>query len=111
MVDDPCSPCAHYERGESCIGSCPPGNYNGLVTEGESFCCLSPSGGLNKRALRTDTWRHINIALSCHAAVHLEAVMSVPGAVFRSYCRPCSALTGHGVSRSKPQGVSGEGKS
>lgn len=49
-------------------------------------------------SLADNTRRHINVALSCHAIVHLETVMSGLGAVFRSYSRARLAQTGRGIS-------------
>lgn len=55
MVDDPC-PLVLIIKVQSpaaALGSCPPGNYDELVTNGEVFSCLSPSRGPTQSASRT----------------------------------------------------------
>lgn len=70
---------------------------------GKSSSCLSSSRGPEiKEPLQT--WRRVAVALSCHAVVHLETVMSDLGAVFRSYSRACLAPAGHGMLCCKPAG-------
>lgn len=66
----PVSPCTHYKSTASCLGSssCSPGNYDGLVTDGEIFSCLSPSRGLNQRASQT--------ALGGTSTLHWAAMQS-----------------------------------
>lgn len=73
------------------------------MTDGEIFLLsvlLKRPG--NQRA--SQTWRRVDVALSCHAVVHLETVMSDLGAVFRSYSRACLAPAGHGMLCCKPAG-------
>lgn len=103
-------PCSHYTSPGSCGGSrsCPPRNYDELVTDGEIFSCLSAPRGQNQRA-SDNTCGRVDAALSCRAIIHLETVMSALGAVFRRHSRACRPPSGLGLARSTPQGSCGVG--
>lgn len=90
----PVLPCTHYKSTGSCGGSssCPPCNYDELVTGWEIFSCLAALGGQNQRA-SDNTCRRIKAAPSCRAIIHLEMVMSALSAVFRRYSRASRALS------------------